>query len=183
MPLQSEEFLVSSRMQPPTEFREQQKLELAASILRSGGTLRIKALGASMLPTLWPGDLLVIENTPCHRITLGDIALVMRDGRIFAHRLIGSIGQEGHRWITRGDAMPQNDPPAPDSDVLGRVACIHRRNRVIVPSRQPSLLTRAVSWLLCYSTTSRNLALRVHLWWQEGAVSRATGIADILQRG
>ena len=170
-------------MQATTEFREQQKLELAASLLRSGGRVRIKALGASMLPTLWPGDLLTIENHARRELSAGDIVLVLRGEHILVHRLIRSMGQGGPRWITRGDAMPQNDPPVADPDVLGRVSCIYRKNRAIAPSRQLSLLNRAVGWLLCHSASARNLALRIHWWRQERAESRTARIADMAQRG
>lgn len=38
------------------------KCELAAQVLRSFGTLRFVATGWSMLPSLWPGEILVVER-------------------------------------------------------------------------------------------------------------------------
>jgi len=37
--------------------RESIKRDLAGQVLRAGGKLRLRALGLSMLPSLWPGDI------------------------------------------------------------------------------------------------------------------------------
>ena len=71
-----------------TEAREDHKLELATEVLRSGGAIRLQALGTSMLPSVWPGDLLSIEPAPGKDMVPGDIVLVARDARFFVHRLI-----------------------------------------------------------------------------------------------
>ena len=39
------------------------KQELLLQVLRDYGRVRIRALGTSMLPALWPGDVLDIERT------------------------------------------------------------------------------------------------------------------------
>ena len=38
------------------------KCELAAEVLRSFGTLRFAATGWSMLPSVWPGETLVVDR-------------------------------------------------------------------------------------------------------------------------
>jgi len=45
----------------PTESREQLKHNLAAEALRTAGKFRLAAFGYSMLPTLWPGEVLTIQ--------------------------------------------------------------------------------------------------------------------------
>ena len=107
-----------------TEARGDHKLELATEVLRSGGAIRLQALGTSMLPSVWPGDVLSIEPAPGKDLVLGDIVLAVRDGRFFVHRLIEKRDCE---WITRGDSLPQNDPPLAEAQVLGKVSLIHRK--------------------------------------------------------
>ena len=87
----------------------------------------------------------------------------MRDNRFFVHRLVETRQvQDCVLWITRGDAMPQNDPPVAASDLLGRVASICRASRSFVPSRKISPLHSTLAWILCRSARLRSLALRIH---------------------
>jgi SOS-response transcriptional repressor LexA len=145
-----------------TEIRENHKLDLAAEVLQSGGRIRLQALGTSMLPSIWPGDVLSIESRPGEEAVPGDIVLVARDHRFFVHRL---IEKHNSLWITRGDSLPQNDPPVGESQVLGKVSAIHRRDRVIVPSHRVSRLAR-----LCHWDSFRNVALRIHSFQQRGSI-------------
>jgi hypothetical protein len=145
------------------EAREHIKLDLATDLLRCHGGVTVKAWGTSMLPALWPGDLLTIQSAAPDEAVTGDIVLVVREGRLFVHRLIEKR-QVGDRcsWITRGDAMPQNDPPAVASEVLGRVTLIRRGNRGFAPSRHVSLFNLALSGSLGRWRHFRGLALRMH---------------------
>jgi hypothetical protein len=146
-----------------TEAREDYKLDLAAEVLSQGGTIRLQALGNSMLPSIWPGDVLSIESKSGKEIVPGDIVLVARDGRFFIHRLI-----ERHNsiWITRGDSLPQNDPPVAEAHVLGKVSAIQRKTRVTVPRPGIRLLGRAFAFILCHWDSSRSIALRLHSFVQ-----------------
>ena len=71
------------------------KCELAGEVLRSSGTLRLRAMGWSMLPTVWPGDTLVIERIHSDAVSEGDIVLFGRDRRVFAHRVVAKSGIAG----------------------------------------------------------------------------------------
>jgi hypothetical protein len=148
------------------EAREGYKLELAAEVLGSGGTIRLQALGTSMLPSIWPGDVLRIEHKAANVTALGDIVLVSRGGRFFVHRL---LEKRDCGWITRGDSLPQNDPPVAEAQVLGRVSLIHRETGVIVPKPRLSVFGRTLASLLCRWDWFRNLALRFHSFWCGGA--------------
>lgn len=146
------------------EPREEHKLELATSVLRSGGRIRIKALGTSMLPSIWPGDILLIESTLTDEFTHGDVVLVKREKSILIHRL---VNKNGPQWITRGDAMPQNDPPASPADILGKVSEIRCGARVITPKGPVPLLQRMLAWMLCHSQICRRVALHIHSVWRD----------------
>jgi signal peptidase I len=146
-------------MQGMPEAREDHKLDLAVEVLRSSGAIRLQALGTSMLPSIWPGDVLRIEAKPGEEIVPGDIVLVARNRRFFIHRL---IEKRNAQWITRGDSLPQNDAPVAQIQVLGKVSTIHRKSRVIPPNPRVSLAIRLFGWTLCRWDSARNVALRIH---------------------
>ena len=145
------------------EGRQDSKLGLAAEVLRCGGTVHLELRGTSMLPSLWPGDLLTIQSAACDEVVPGDIVLVLRDNRFFVHRLVEKRqSQDCLSWITRGDAIRHNDPPVAASDLLGRVARIRRANRSFVPSRRVSQFRSVLAWTQWRWDRFRNLALRIH---------------------
>lgn len=148
-------------MKTTAQVREHHQIKLAASVLRSGGSVRLRVFGTSMLPSLWPGDILTVENDPKNRFVPGDIVLRLRDGKLLAHRLLAN---RGTRWITRGDAMPQSDPPAEVEDLLGRVVRIERNRHSLLAPRI-SRPTRGLAWILGHSDLIRSLVLRLHSTW------------------
>lgn len=110
------------------------KCDLAAEILRSSGSLRLQVTGSSMLPTIWPGDVLTIRRAGCGDVSAGDIVLVGRKRRLAAHRVIKTIEScDGFEILTRGDSMAALDPPLSGADLLGKVASIVRCERQFVP--------------------------------------------------
>ncbi|HEV7218796.1 MAG TPA: signal peptidase I, partial [Terriglobales bacterium] len=145
-----------------TDTYEIHKITLGEEILRSGGSIRLRVLGTSMLPSVWPGDIVNIEGQTVDAIICGDIVLYKARDSFFVHRLIERSETENRiQWITRGDSMPQADPAVPESHLLGRVSSICRRGRTIIPNRKLTFLTRAAGWVLCHSDSVRSLALRV----------------------
>jgi signal peptidase I len=140
----------------PAATLEEHKIELAAELLRSGGRIRIRALGTSMLPTIFPGDVLQIESAPLNELAVGDVVLIKRGNRIIIHRLVSN---EGEQWVTRGDAVPQDDPPVVDEEFLGRITQIDRGSRAIEPRKR---VQGVLAWVLCRWQICRNLALRAH---------------------
>jgi Peptidase S24-like len=164
MPLQPETFVeFGSPMPLILGVHEDHKIDLATEILNSGGTIRLQAMGTSMLPSLWPSDIVVVESKAGKELVPGDIVLVAREGRFFVHRLIKMYGSH---YITRGDSVPQNDPPAIASELLGRVSAIHRKSRVIIPYPRISLKIRTLAWIFCHWDFFSRIALRVHSLWQ-----------------
>jgi len=149
------------------QLRDASALGLAAEILSLGGEIRLRALGSSMLPSVWPGDILTIEGTSCHVTVPGDIVLVLRDQRPFIHRVEEKRVCNGHlQWITRGDAVPESDPPVATSELLGKVSCIQRNHRIFVPRRQVSTAARLLAWMLCHWHRFRSVCLRLHSFLQ-----------------
>jgi hypothetical protein len=151
------------------ELWEHCKVELAESALRNGNRLRLRALGSSMLPSLWPGNEITIEKIAGRDMVPGDVVLVRNDDRFLVHRLIAILPDAAPcRFITRGDSLPQSDPPAAEHQLLGRVLEVRRGNRRFVPARRLSQNARLFAWLLCRSDTLRRLTLRAHWLWLRG---------------
>lgn len=147
--------------------REEVKLELAEEVVRGGGTFRLRAWGTSMLPSIWPGDLLTIQQTDPGEVAPGDVLFVVREGRAIAHRLVEwQQGFEGLLCITRGDALPYVDPPVVASAMLGRVSRICRGGRSFAPSREVSWASSILAWMLCHWDRFRGVCLRVHSFRQ-----------------
>jgi len=133
-------------------------LEIAIESLARTGRLRFRAGGASMMPTLWPGDELHLEACGQAALRAGDIAAFRRDGRLFVHRV---VRVEADGVVTQGDALHWEDPFVPSAYVIGRLAAFERRGRLrAVPSTGP--IRRAARALLRRSDFATRLAIRWH---------------------
>jgi signal peptidase I len=162
--IQADEFLVRrALLEEMIETREAVKLVLVGEVLRRCGSVQVRAWGTSMLPALWPGDLLTIRAVPSEELAPGQMVLVTRDNRFFIHRLIEKRKvQDRAFWITKGDAIPNEDSPVTESELLGRVADVQRGGRTFIPRREMSLFHSSLSWMLCHWSRFRSLALRIH---------------------
>jgi len=153
-------------MRETRDLRSSVQLGLAAEILAAGGKVRLRALGSSMLPTLWPGDLLTIDGASCHAAVPGDLVLVLVNQRPLVHRVTDRLERDGLvRWVTRGDAVPESDPPVFPSELLGRVSSIQRDRQVIVPRRRFAYAAQLLAWMLCYWDSFRSVCLSLHSLW------------------
>ena len=137
------------------------KCELAADVLRTSGTLTLGVTGWSMLPTVWPGDRVMIQRADSKEVFEGDIVLTRREKRFCVHRVLKK-GWPGQSLVTRGDAMPAPDPPVLEGDVLGKIAVILRSGRCIQPSRKLRLSERAVAALVRRSRFAARVVVGVH---------------------
>jgi signal peptidase I len=139
------------------------KCELAGEVLRSSGTLRLCVTGWSMLPTIWPEDTVVIERIDSSEISEGDIVLFARDRRFFVHRVVEKTGvAKDSTILTRGDAMPQPDPPVSGRELMGRVSYIVRNGKLIVPDRSLPVPQRAIAALVRRSDIAARVVVGVH---------------------
>ena len=128
------------------------KCELAETALRNFGSLRLQANGFSMLPSVRPGDLLLIHRSEIGDIALGDIVLYAREGKLVVHRVIARMaGPEGTRLITKGDALPSEDSAVSATELLGKVCLIFRGGECIEPRTLLSRQTRLAGALLSHS--------------------------------
>ena len=132
------------------------KHELAAEVVRQFGEARIKVTGTSMLPAVWPGDVLTVRRNEPSELLPGRIVLCHRDGRFFIHRL---VGRRKDGVITRGDSLGFEDPAFRDDQVLGEVVSIVRDGRPA--SLSPAWWHEAGSWMVRHSDLCERIFLRL----------------------
>jgi signal peptidase I len=143
------------------------KCEVAAEILRCFGSLRLQVTGHSMLPSVWPGDVLLIERCDLGQISRGEIVLYAREGRLFAHRVIcAAPDREKPRFITQGDALPTQDFPITAEELVGRVSQIVRPGKCGAPASTVTFKNKIVALAARHSTVFARLL--VHLYVTRG---------------
>ena len=148
---------------------------LVADALRRSGRsnvrqrARLRVHGESMLPALWPGDVVEIASCSLEDVRPGEVVLALRDGRLFLHRFLAPCKPSG--FLLRGDSMPGPDPQFPTEAFLGRLVQKVDEARAVCPAA-PGWSFRAkwlgVKWsralgiLLCHCGVARRLALKLH---------------------
>jgi signal peptidase I len=96
---------------------------MGTSLLADGTTIRIKAHGYSMYPSVKPGSLLVIEPIKVKGDPKpGELIVVKRESGLIVHRLVKIVIKDGIRWyIARGDSNAYADKPVRIEMIAGRV--------------------------------------------------------------
>ncbi len=134
------------------------KQELLIGVLREQGSCRLRVSGTSMLPTLWPGETVLVEARPLAEIEVGDIALYQRDRRLILHRVVSA--SPGSVLVTLGDSMPQVDPWVPTDCVLGVLTGVRRGDQWVRVSRVRSMPSRWAGVVMGHSSWLVRLVLR-----------------------
>lgn len=108
-----------------------------------------------MLPTIFPGDTLLIERASGDCVGRGDIVLFGRDRRLFVHRVLGKSASGGDlEIVTQGDGLREPDPPISSSHLLGKVAFLVRDGRRLEPAKSLGVSSRAVVALVRRSSSA-----------------------------
>jgi signal peptidase I len=111
-----------------------------------------------MLPTVWPGDMLIVERVDSTKVAEGDIVLFGRDRRLFAHRVVKS---QSSVMVTRGDSMQAPDSPVSEKEFLGRVSSIVRNDRNIEPRKALGASERAIAAFVQRSETAARVIIGI----------------------
>jgi signal peptidase I len=116
-----------------------------------------------MLPSVWPGDTLVIERVTADQVRVGDVMLVGRDGRLCAHRVV-SVAEScgGPRWITQGDANSAPDRPVSEEELLGRVDYVIRAGKLVPVPAELSVVDRLIAKIVRRSETAARAFVYLH---------------------
>lgn len=138
--------------------------ELVQEVAGAQGEVRLRAGGASMLPTVWPGDLVTVRGCDLADLRPGQIILHRRQQNLTLHRIVRVASDH---LITRGDSLLSFDPPVKASDVLGQVVSIRRSGRSVRIEQAP--WQRVVAWILRRSRLLRRGTAYVHRHvWKTG---------------
>src|SRR5580658_6145615 len=88
MPVQPEELLTSTFSHADAlQSKQEARLDLAAEVLHRFGEVRFVAHGSSMIPSIYPGDLLTVRSESIAEARTGEIVLFLLGGRFFVHRV------------------------------------------------------------------------------------------------
>ena len=140
------------------------KCELAGEVLRSFGSLRFKATGWSMLPSVWPGDTLVVERVSPDQVRVGDVVLVGRDGRLCAHRVVSvaegcqesALDYSGRRQLRARSAGQRG------MNCLGRVDYVIRAGKLIPVPAELSMVDQMIAKIVRRSKTAARALVYLH---------------------
>jgi hypothetical protein len=147
----------------PAVTRHSAQLDLASEVLRKFGEIRFVARGCSMIPSIYPGDLLTVRSHQVSDARHGQIVLCLREGRFWAHRVIRKW-QEGIRFLftTRGDAHSHEDPSIDEHQLLGRVVSIVRYGQPLDIAQVENFWTKLVRLGVRNSSALAKTLLRRH---------------------
>jgi len=141
--------------------------ELAGEVVRTFGRVRVRVTGTSMIPAVWPGDVLVVERRAAEKIERGEIAVAERDGRLLAHRVIGRSADAGPAsgtagTITHGDSLLAADEPLRAEELLGTVVSIERGAGARRPRRKLGIGARILAAVARRSSMAARVFVRLH---------------------
>jgi hypothetical protein len=139
--------------------RDELNCALAAEVLRKFGTIQFRAIGSSMIPAVWPGDILQVRSAGIDEIAVGDVILFWRDSAFCAHRVLLKRGQS---LVTGGDSVSTSDRPITQTEVLGRVVALSRNGKTILVQRRLSFPKQGLAYLLRRWNWSLRSYIRCH---------------------
>jgi len=131
-----------------------------------------------MVPSILPGDLISVQRTDLSEISVGDIVLYWRDGRLFAHRVVARAGShDDPRLVTRGDRLSYTDPLVSSFELLGRVTSIQCGNglghRPVRSAARERAWEHMIVRILQTSDLATSLYLRLAGYWRNFSFGRA----------
>ncbi len=118
-------------------------LDITTELLRCGKSVRFRAPGRSMHPTIKDGETITVEPVKPSGIKRGDIVLYRFEKGVIAHRVVRIEKNDGAPlFILRGDALGAQDEAAAVQQVLGKVVSVQRGGRSIDPYSRRAKMVR-----------------------------------------
>jgi hypothetical protein len=145
---------------------------LARELVQTFGEMHVRAFGTSMVPSILPGDSVVIQRAKLQEISLGDVVLFCKTDQLFIHRVVSwqaacpTGASQEPCLITRGDRLCQDDPPVSSVELLGRVVSIRRGSQLLKPTFPRGRSWRLLGHLLRASDRAAYLYLRLDTYWR-----------------
>jgi len=153
-----------------------EKCGVAAAILSSFGQVRFRVVGTSMIPTVWPNDVVTIGHVDVLSIRPSQIVLVRVEYGFVLHRVVRC---DSKSLTSRGDSVGFEDPPVGLDQVLGRLIEIERGGVSLKPPGRLGLPSKLIRYIVCRSRWSRSVMVRAHAlrWRVRKALLAAGGVA------
>jgi len=101
---------------------------LVLDAARMAGAVQLRVTGASMMPCLWPGDMLTVRSCDAPELQPGQIVVFRKNEKLVVHRIMECGGGQ---VVTRGDARAKFDAPVSYSEMLGKVERVVRDGRAV----------------------------------------------------
>jgi hypothetical protein len=127
--------------------------------LRLNPSLRLRVAGSSMIPSILPGDFVVVEPREINQFVPGEIALFSSLGYLVSHRV---IAHHGTFLQTQGDSVVRFDPPVTEADLLGVVVRVERNGKSFAPTLHPGFVARCTAAVIRRSDVARRLWQRAY---------------------
>jgi hypothetical protein len=165
VPLQPEKFLTRGHIHADAlQAKHEARLDLAAEVLYRFAEVRFVAQGSSMIPSIYPGDLLTVRSESIAGARCGEIVLFLLGGRFFVHRVMRKWPERDRVvFATRGDALTEEDPSVDGTQLLGRVTSILRRGKPVRFATRLNPWMRLLRWGVRHSETFARTLLAAHL--------------------
>lgn len=109
-------------------------------LLRDGISVRFRASGDSMHPSLHCGDHVHVAPVAPAALLIGDVVLAKAPRGLTAHRIVRVTGEA---VTTRGDNALRSDAPLPPDAILGRVTSVERRGAFLLLPPAPARIAVA----------------------------------------
>jgi signal peptidase I len=135
--------------------------DLCEALLRRGKSVRFRAPGRSMYPTIREHEVITVEPIAPSSVKVGDIVLYRLNRSVVAHRVVRIIENDFRSqptfaefsdamavgrlsFVFRGDTWRTQDENVEEHQILGKVVTVERKDRVITPYTKRATMRRLV---------------------------------------
>jgi hypothetical protein len=137
-------------------------VHLLEALLGGGHSVRFRAPGSSMHPTIRNGEAITVVPIGRSPVRVGDVVLYRRGHAAIAHRVV-RVRSSGRSvgFVLRGDAAYSCDRPIELAQVLGRVTAIERDGRRVRLDFPGPTWFRAFGYMLRVARDTRMKAAEI----------------------
>jgi signal peptidase I len=155
---QSKKLVTGDVMPVGLQQRSALGCELVTEVAHSFGEVCLQVTGSSMIPAIWPGDVVAVRRSELGKLRPGQIVLYRQERGLVAHRIVHI---QGNLLTTRGDTLWDDDPPVKASDLVGQVLSLVRNGQRV--NLRQSSWQRISASILRHSDLCLRMTLRLGL--------------------
>jgi hypothetical protein len=145
-------------------------------LLAEGISVRFRAGGRSMTPTIDDGEVLIVAPATAHEVDVADVVFCQTRSRSLAHRVLsinGGAASEPQLTLC-GDAALEIDGPVTADQVRGRVVAVERAGQRVDVEVKGGLLGR-LAVVAAFELRRSLRRWRARAWLGPLAPTRAAG--------